>query len=200
MRKNRSLHSEAFVLVFQAMKNVTLMILTVAIMAGCGGSSGAKLPAIDPVSIGMPVVSELGEKLGDVTSFSWTNPDGTKETFGVSDKKARIVVMWRYGCSACIEEIQTIQNFTDEYKEIPFITVCLNSEDTLNSVISVLENLNLTTPIVLDPTMDLAKAWGTTTPPETFLIDGQGKVQKRKKATISTDILFEFIEEAERMK
>lgn len=200
MRKNRSLHLETIVLVFLAMRNVTLMILIVAMTAGCGGAAGSKLPAINPVSVGMPVVSELGEKLGDVTSFSWTNPDGTKETFGASDEKARIVIMWRYGCSACIEEIQTIQNFADEYKNIPILTVCVNSEDTLNSVIEVLNSLNLTTPIVLDPTMDLAKAWGTTTPPETFLLDGQGKVQKRKKATISVDILFEFVEEAERMK
>lgn len=174
---------------------ITILVLTAIILASCGSSS---LPAANPESVGMPVVSEIGEKFGDATAFTWTDVGGAKETFGPVEKQT-ILVFWKYGCSSCIEEIQAIQTVSDEYK-VPILTVCINPVDTLNSVVAILGSLGLTVPVVLDPTSAVAREYGVSTIPDLMLVDQNGKITGRKKGGVDIDRLLEIVDSMEGAK
>ncbi len=175
------------------MKNIFLFGLVAVLLAGCGG---AKLPAVDPQTLGMPVVSEIGDKFGDAVSFTWMTPEGTKESFAKGGKTT-IVAFWKYSCASCLEEAETVNAVYEEYK-FPILVVCINTPDTLNSVVSVLSGIGMKAPVVFDPGSDLARAYGVSTIPDIMLINGEGKILKRKKAGITVDHLLEMIEFAEK--
>jgi len=171
------------------MKNIALM-LTLATLASCGG---AKLPAVDPQTIGMPVVSEIGESFGDAIAFTWTTPEGDKGSFGPS-KDYTILTFWKYGCSNCIPEVENINMASGQYKDVHFLTICINPPDSLDSTISILQSLDLETPIVFDPGSNLADKYSVSTIPDLMLLDGDGKIIKRKKAGVTVDNLLEMID------
>ena len=166
------------------------LILIVATLASCGTP---KLPAIDPQTIGMPVVSEIGQGFGDAFAFTWTTPEGTKDSFG-SSKDYTILTFWKYGCSNCLPEVENINMISQQYKNVKFLTVCINPPDSINSVVSILQKLDLETPIVFDPGSNLADKYSVSTIPDIMLVDGNGKIIKRKKAGVTVDNLLEMID------
>ena len=163
------------------------------LLAGCGGSS---LPAISPQSVNFPVVSNIGDQVGEVYGFSWQNPDGTTESWKPANKT--LLVFWIYGCSQCLPEIVAADEFARNSK-LDVVVVNMNKIKDLTLLSDMVAQLDepLTVKMVLDPTSELGHMYGVSTVPDAMIVDGSGKILVRQKARIDMDTLLEMERKSE---
>lgn len=167
------------------MKKNCIMMISMVILAGCGASS---LPLIQPQSVNFPVLSAIGDKIGDIHGFSWQNPNGTTESW--KPEKNTLVAFWKYGCAACLPEITSIEEFSKETK-LDILVVNLNSSKDIPLLSDMLGQLEepLTVKMILDPGSDIGRLYGVSTVPDSMVVDAGGKILARQKARIDLDTL-----------
>ncbi len=176
------------------MKKTCIMSLTLAIiLTGCGGTG---LPAINPKTVDLPVVSAVGEKVGEAVTFSWENPDGTTETW--KPERKTLLTFWVYGCSSCLPEFTAVQEFARQSK-LDILVVNLNKVKDISLLAEMLTLLDEppTVKIVLDPTSVVGKEFGVQTVPDAMIIDGNGRILVRQKARVDLQTLVEMEKESE---
>ncbi|HOO97439.1 MAG TPA: TlpA disulfide reductase family protein [Caldisericia bacterium] len=174
------------------MKKLSVVVIVVLLLIiGC--SSASKLPAVSPIDINMSVLNGIGESYGDITTFTWENPDGTTGEFKPVENT--LLVFWRYNCEVCTNEISAIQEY---YKETgaSIVLISMNDLDTIEYCIDCFDRKEATFPIVADPTQELTKYYDISTIPDSMVVDGNGKILARKKATLYREVLEKLLEEA----
>ena len=169
------------------------LIAITILLAGCGGYS---LPVISPQSVNFPVVSAIGDQIGEVYGFSWQNPDKTTESWKPANKT--LLVFWIYGCSQCLPEIVAVDEFAKNSK-LDVVVVNMNKIKDLPLLTDMVAQLDepLTVKMVLDPTSDLGRMYGVSTVPDAMIVDGSGKILVRQKARIDMDTLLEMEKKSE---
>lgn len=167
--------------------------MIIAALVGCGGSS---LPVIRPESVNFPVLSAVGDKVGDVYSFSWLNPNGTTGTWNPAKKT--LVAFWVYGCASCLPEITAVEEFSKKTK-LDIIVVNLNRTKDVPLLVDMINQLEepLTVTMILDPGSDLGRLFGVSTVPDAIIVDENGKILARQKARIDLDTLVKLEESVE---
>lgn len=172
------------------MKKICIMMMTLFMVVGCGSTSQpqSRLPLVKPESVGYPVLSAIGDQIGEIYSFSWLNTNGTVETW--KPEKKTLVAFWVYGCAACLPEITALEEFSKS-TSLEILVVNLNRTKDIPLLADMLAQLEepLTVKMILDPGSDIGRLYGVSTVPDAMIVDGSGKILARQKARIDLDTL-----------
>jgi peroxiredoxin len=120
-------------------------------------------------------IAEVGLPAPD---FELKDPDG--RLWRLSDMKGAVVFVnfWATWCAPCIEEMPSIQKLYEKTKDNPefrLLTV-LFRDDPKNAYLFMTEK-KYTFPLLIDPDGSVARSYGLTGVPETYIIDKKGALR-----------------------
>ncbi|QWR77327.1 TlpA family protein disulfide reductase [Candidatus Magnetomonas plexicatena] len=136
------------------------------------------------------VVLQLGRKSGQVANvntvegttipaFTLTDSGGKEVSSDAFKGKPLILNFWATWCPACKDEIPSLQTFYDEQKSgqsVNIVTVLFR--DDMSSAQSFMKKHNYSFPVYTDSS-GVARSFGLTGVPETYLIDKNGVLVRR---------------------
>ncbi len=109
-------------------------------------------------------------------------PDLEGESTRLSDLKGKVVIVnvWASWCKPCQYEMPAMQKIFEEYSDNEFVLLAVNNtiQDNLSDVTSFVDAHNLTFPILLDNTGEVANLYRVQALPSTFFIDKNGIIQE----------------------
>jgi cytochrome c biogenesis protein CcmG/thiol:disulfide interchange protein DsbE len=118
----------------------------------------------------LPVVDKSGRKT-----------DLTKEK-----GKLFIIHFWATWCPPCVEEIPDLSRFWDKYKTRDDVHLYAISVDKdWKTVDAFMQKNPSTIPLFLDPGAGIAKRFGTTQYPETYIVNDKGRVLFRVQGAVN---------------
>jgi len=100
----------------------------------------------------------------------------------LSDYGGKVVLLniWATWCNPCREEMPSMEKLYQKYKGQPFEILAASVDARAEvDVEPFVKKLNLTFPILLDPSKKISDLYQTTGFPESFIIDKKGRVVKR---------------------
>ncbi|KJU82311.1 thiol:disulfide interchange protein [Candidatus Magnetobacterium bavaricum] len=121
-------------------------------------------------------------------AFTLKDAKGNTLTLEGLKDKAVLLNFWATWCTACVEEIPSLQRLYAEQKDNPdFKVVTVLFKDSLEKATAFMKDGKYDFPVLQDPEQKSAKAYGLTGVPETFLIDRRGIVVKRILGPVEWD-------------
>ena len=112
--------------------------------------------------------------------FSLQTPQG--ETITLSDLRGQAVLvnLWATWCPPCRAEMPAVQKLYHEYKDQGFVVLAVNMtyQDDPSAVVPFTQEYNLTFPILIEDTGDVARNYELRSLPSSFFIDRQGFIQE----------------------
>jgi peroxiredoxin len=132
---------------------------------------GRVLP-LDAAIKELDLVRPARPKLAD--DFSLPMPDGT--TFRLADQRGKVVFVnfWATWCPPCREEMPAMERLWQRYRNEGLVLVAVSLDADPKVVPPFVKGQRLTFPIVLDPHMQSANAYGVRALPSSFLVDRKG--------------------------
>jgi thiol-disulfide isomerase/thioredoxin len=88
-----------------------------------------------------------------------------------------VVNFWATWCEPCRDEMPSLQRLREKLDGKSFDVIAVNYGESREKVSQFLGKEKVALPVLLDPEMETAKAWGVGGLPMTFLIDAQGRVR-----------------------
>lgn len=112
--------------------------------------------------------------------FTLNTPDGETVTLSGLRGQAVLLNLWATWCPPCRAEMPAIQKLYDEYKEQGFVVLAVNMtyQDNPLAVQPFLQENNLTFPVLLDETGDMARDYELRSLPSSFFINRDGIIQE----------------------
>jgi cytochrome c biogenesis protein CcmG/thiol:disulfide interchange protein DsbE len=112
--------------------------------------------------------------------FTLNTPEGESVTLSKLRGQAVLVNLWATWCPPCRAEMPAIQKLYDEYKDQGFVVLGLNMtyQDNPAAVIPFVQKNQLTFPILIEGTGDVAKKYELRSLPSSFFIDRNGIIQE----------------------
>jgi peroxiredoxin len=104
---------------------------------------------------------------------------GTIDLKNYRGKKVVVLAFWLNTCDLCMQQIKLLDNYIKKDgrdKKIVFITVLRAGEEEKAFTLDALHEYKLSTPVVLDPTLFVARRFSVTTAPSFVLIDKNGRL------------------------
>lgn len=113
-------------------------------------------------------------------------------TLSLEELRGKVVLLniWATWCGPCVQEMPSIQAVYDRYGDsgLEVVAVAVDDEPGVRQgdgrvegvVSEFVDRLGLTFPVVLDPTGDTERRFGTEYLPSTFLIDREGRIRLRE--------------------
>ncbi len=97
----------------------------------------------------------------------------------LKDLQGRVLVVnfWATWCEPCRDEMPSLQRLREKLDGRSFDVLAVNYGESREKVSQFLGKENVVLPVLLDPEMETAKAWGVGGLPMTFLIDAEGRVR-----------------------
>ena len=112
--------------------------------------------------------------------FTLSTPDG--ESFTLSDLRGQAVLvnLWATWCPPCRAEMPAIQKLYDEYKDQGFVVLGVNMtyQDNPSAVVPFVQENQLTFPILLEETGEVAEKYELRSLPSSFFIGRDGIIQE----------------------
>lgn len=108
--------------------------------------------------------------------FTLKTPSGDSYTLAELQGQAVLINVWATWCPPCRSEMPAIQKMYEEYKDDGFIVLAVNStvQDNPFDIPPFMEEFNLTFPILLDETGEVARAYQVRSLPSSYFINRQG--------------------------
>jgi thiol-disulfide isomerase/thioredoxin len=88
-----------------------------------------------------------------------------------------VVNFWATWCEPCRDEMPSLQRLREKLDGKSFDVLAVNYGESREKISQFLGKENVVLPVLLDPEMETAKAWGVGGLPMTFLIDAEGRVR-----------------------
>ena len=140
-----------------------------------GHHAGHAPPALDPFE--RAGVSELkdGQR---APRFVLSTLDGRRAALDDYGKKLVILNFWATWCRPCTDEMPTLEALWRQYRGrgLVVLGVSVDRGAPRTLIDPYVKNLALTFPILLDPDMATATAWGVSGIPATFVVRPGGEV------------------------
>jgi len=154
---------------FRAVLPLVLTLILIAVV-GCSRKESASGPATPsaPVAEGKPAPS-------------FTLPDLSGKNVSLAEHRGKVVLVnfWATWCPPCREEIPSMVRLNTIMAGKPFQMLCISiNEEGKKEVDSFLSTQKITLPVLLDPANQVARLYGITGVPETFIVDPKGVVVK----------------------
>ncbi|MCI0469616.1 MAG: TlpA family protein disulfide reductase [Nitrospirae bacterium] len=99
----------------------------------------------------------------------------------LSELRGKVVMLnfWATWCDTCKEENPTIQNLLNlEKSNNNLVIITVLFKDTMSNAAAYMKKNNFTYPVLIDD-KDIAKTYGVTGVPETFIIDKKGIIRDK---------------------
>lgn len=102
--------------------------------------------------------------------------DLNERTVKLSDYRGQVVVLrfWSTGCQACVAAMPALDRFSAAYREKGVVVMAVNLGDAKGLVAAFARELNLSSPLLLDPLRIAAGKYQVSAVPTTFFIDRDG--------------------------
>lgn len=112
--------------------------------------------------------------------FSLETLEGETLTLSNYHGQAVLVNLWATWCPPCRAEMPAIQKLYDEYKDQGFVVLALNMtyQDNPSAILPFTQEHNLTFPILLEETGEVASKYELRSLPSSFFIDRNGLIQE----------------------
>jgi thiol-disulfide isomerase/thioredoxin len=109
---------------------------------------------------------------------NFTIVDSSK-TIHLSDYRGKVVVLnfWASWCTPCLEELPSLIALQKQMPQIVVLAVDFN--DDINAYHQFLIDNHVDLLTIHDESQQSNLAFGTTRPPETYIIDEQGKIRRK---------------------
>lgn len=112
--------------------------------------------------------------------FELMNSEG--DTFRLADLRGQAVLvnLWATWCPPCREEMQTIEKIYQEFRDQGFTVLAINMtyQDDPSAVAPFVNKHQLTFPILLDETGDVARAYQLRSLPSSYFIRRDGLINE----------------------
>lgn len=114
-----------------------------------------------------------------VPDFSLRDSDGT--LWKLSDLKGKVVFInfWATWCTTCKAEMAHKTKLKNVMEGKPFQMLGVLFRDDPINLLEYFEKINVSSPTLIDPDNMLAKLYGITGVPETFILDKEGILRER---------------------
>jgi peroxiredoxin len=128
--------------------------------------------------IGMALLSMQSVYSADIGSMidNFRLPDtaGTVHSLHAYSGKIVVLFFWSFKCPVSLFYNERLNGLRDKYKnnEVVVLGVDSAANETSSEILANIDNLKITTPILLDLEGNLAKKAGVTQTPSVFVIDG----------------------------
>ncbi|WKA53760.1 peroxiredoxin family protein [Planococcus shixiaomingii] len=184
-------------------KMIGLLLIAVMIsltIVGVVKNNIEKNESLETLSVGTDVdflATEEGLAPGEVApDFELTTLSG--ETVKLSDYKGKKVILnfWATWCPPCIAEMPLMQNYYENAQEenVEILAVNLTTEDRgIHKVEEFVKSNNLTFPIPMDLKGDIGSTYQAVTIPTSYMIDTQGRVQKKHIGPMDEKVMIDYI-------
>jgi peroxiredoxin len=150
---------------------VTMVVLCSFLMlAGCSKKEGGQN------------APKIGGSVEGKAASNFTLKDLQGKDVRLADLAGKVVLLnfWATWCPPCREEIPSMVRLNAAMAGKPFQMLCVAIDDGGKAdVDAFLARQKITLPALLDPTSEVAKQYGITGVPETFVIDKTGKIVKK---------------------
>lgn len=119
----------------------------------------------------------------------------------LSDLRGQKVILnfWATWCPPCEAEMPHFQKYYEQYAKKDNVEIlgvnATYAKEKVERVKQFTESYELTFPILLEPTGDVAQLYEVMTIPATFFIDEQGRVQRQIKGPLDLDALQGYVAE-----
>lgn len=128
-------------------------------------------------------------------------PDFTLQLFdgrqrSLTELRGRVVVVnfWASWCIACREEARALEGTWQRYRGRGVTVVGVNIQDREPDARAFIQEHGKTYPNGPDPTGAIAIAYGVYGLPETFILDGEGRIQHKHIGAVTAEALEREIE------
>jgi len=153
-------------------KLLPIILLVVILASGCGSSTpqSAPPPTTPPPSEGIDIGSQA-------IDFQLQTLDG--QTVKLSDLRGKPVLLnfWATWCPPCRFEMPFLQQINDSYSAKGLVLLAIDIGESPGTVQKFMTEFNLSLTVPMDTDSKVAKSYGITAIPTTFLIDKNGVIQ-----------------------
>ena len=143
------------------------LVLAAVLLAGGCQRSGAP---------GAPAAAEVGKP-----APGFTLKDTTGKSWRLGGLKGSLVFVnfWATWCPPCLAEMPSMEGLHRELAGQPFHMLTILYSDDPGAAASFAGQNGYTFPILIDPDGEVAKAYGLTGVPETFIVDPEGVLKEK---------------------
>ena len=106
--------------------------------------------------------------------FRWEHVDGTAGSLSELRGHAAVIHFWATWCSSCREELPSLLDYADG---APVDVVVVSLDDRWPAVLPLVQDTRAT--VARSTSADAARAFGTRSVPETWLVDADGTLRAR---------------------
>jgi thiol-disulfide isomerase/thioredoxin len=166
-------------------------LLATLLLAGCGTSTPAQIPADLPPSVAVrsELIGEAGAPPapGEMApDFRYTMPDGTVRTLAELRGRKVLVNFWATWCAPCKEEMPDLQRIADEYGETVQV-VGVNKLEALEAIGPFANDLDVRFTLVANPEGDISDGYAARNLPLTYFINSDGTIGHVQIGVITYD-------------
>jgi cytochrome c biogenesis protein CcmG/thiol:disulfide interchange protein DsbE len=140
----------------------SLMCLVLLLVMGCDSSA-------PPMKMDEPARSF------SATSLDGRHYDVPKDSVG----RVTVIRFWADWCAFCRTELADIEAVWKDDREKGLLVLAVNAGQKRESVAAFAGGLNLTYPVLIDEESKIARQYGVTGLPATFIIDRQGRLRAK---------------------
>ncbi len=146
-------------------KQILLIIPTVAVLGGVGWLIESRLRTSAPLAI--------GDAAGD-----FSVPGLDSRPLRLHDYRHRVVVVnfWATWCPPCVEETPSLEKFAVQVRREGVEVIGISVDEDADALTSFVAKHQVTYPMGRDPGGKLARSYGTTVFPETYILDRDGNL------------------------
>lgn len=151
-----------------------LILLVVCLLTGC-------------ISTSNQVDSKPTEEPFYAWDFALESLDGTLYTLSAMRGQWVLVNFWATWCTPCLEEMPVLQSIHDNFDNV--IVLGINQRENPDVIQSFLVELDITFPILINPTDRMLMDYAVVGLPQSILVDPDGVIVWRQFGTIDMDII-----------
>jgi len=127
----------------------------------------------------MAVMRQTAQLLTDGPAPDFSLPLHDGATFTLSDHRGQWVVVnfWGSWCQGCRDEAPELQRVWTKYRDHGVMVVGIGFRDMRRSALAFIDEFGLTFPNGHDDSLSVARRFGITGAPETYVIDPNGMIR-----------------------
>jgi peroxiredoxin len=101
------------------------------------------------------------------------------KTVSLADYRGKVVLVhfWATWCPPCVEEIPTLERFSQQVSGIDIVVLAISVDKSAAALKTFLDKNKLHFPVLRDPGGKTAGSYGTTKFPETYVVGRDGMVR-----------------------